>query len=448
MVTAGIARKPGMSRDDLVKTNAGIVRSVGEQIRRVAPKAIVVVVSNPLDVMCYVAMRATGFPRERVIGMAGVLDTARYRMFLAEAMQVSVEDIQAMVLGGHGDTMVPLVSYTTVSGIPVSQLIDQAKLDAIVDRTRNGGAEIVAFLKTGSAYYAPSAAAVQMVEAIALDKKRILPCSAWLQGEYGLKDVFCGVPCKLGRRGLEQIIDIKLTDEERAALTASAEAVRADPEGGGRVKAAGDEPHRHVLGHVGRQEGGHGGHRADPGGLPDHPRAGQSPGLHRPRPDQSLRRDAPRHGRRALGGPAGAPRGGRSSTSWPPPSSRCAARRRGRWRMRPGAQPQVSTLASRTIRWGGALLLVFIIFHILHFTTGTVHPDFVELDPYHNVDHGVPQSLGRAVLSRRHGGARASTSITACGAAGGASGVSPPSPTHSGAGWRSCSADSSGSGSR
>ena len=227
VVTAGIARKPGMSRDDLVKTNAGIVRSVGEQIRRVAPQAIVVVVSNPLDVMCYVAMRATGFPRERVIGMAGVLDTARYRMFLAEAMQVSVEDIQAMVLGGHGDTMVPLVSYTTVSGIPVSQLIDPAKLNAIVDRTRNGGAEIVAFLKTGSAYYAPSAAAVQMVEAIALDKKRILPCSAWLQGEYGLKDVFCGVPCKVGRRGLESIVAITLTDEERAALTASAEAVRA-----------------------------------------------------------------------------------------------------------------------------------------------------------------------------------------------------------------------------
>jgi len=227
VVTAGIARKPGMSRDDLVKTNAGIVRSVGEQIRRVAPQAIVVVVSNPLDVMCYVAMRATGFPRERVIGMAGVLDTARYRMFLAEAMQVSVEDIQAMVLGGHGDTMVPLVSYTTVSGIPVSQLIDKAKLEAIVDRTRNGGAEIVAFLKTGSAYYAPSAAAVQMVEAIALDKKRLLPCSAWLQGEYGLKDVFCGVPCKVGRRGLEKIVDIRLTDEERAALTASAEAVRA-----------------------------------------------------------------------------------------------------------------------------------------------------------------------------------------------------------------------------
>ena len=226
VVTAGIARKPGMSRDDLVKTNAGIVKSVGEQIKRVAPNAIVVVVSNPLDVMCYVAMKATGFPRERVIGMAGVLDTARYRMFLAEAIGVSVEDIQAMVLGGHGDTMVPLPSYTTVSGIPVTQLIDQATLDAIVDRARNGGAEIVAFLKTGSAYYAPSAAAVQMVEAIAHDKKRILPCSAWLTGEFGLKDVFCGVPVKIGRAGLEQIVEITLSADERAALHASAEAVR------------------------------------------------------------------------------------------------------------------------------------------------------------------------------------------------------------------------------
>ena len=226
VVTAGIARKPGMSRDDLVKTNAGIVRSVSEQIAKVAPKSIIIVVSNPLDVMCYVAMQASGFPRERVIGMAGVLDTARYRMFLAEAMDVSVEDIQAMVLGGHGDTMVPLVSYTTVSGIPVTQLIAQDKLDKIVDRARNGGAEIVGFLKTGSAYYAPSAAAVQMVEAIALDKKRILPCSVWLSGEFGLKDVFCGVPVKLGRNGLEQIVDITLTDEERTALHKSADQVR------------------------------------------------------------------------------------------------------------------------------------------------------------------------------------------------------------------------------
>ena len=226
VVTAGIARKPGMSRDDLVKTNAGIVQTVGKEIARVAPKAIVIVVSNPLDVMCYVAMQATGFPRERVIGMAGVLDTARYRMFLAEALGVSVEDIQAMVLGGHGDTMVPLISYTTVSGIPVTQLLAKEKLDAIVTRTRNGGAEIVAHLKTGSAYYAPSAAAVQMVEAIVLDKKRILPCAAWLQGEYGLRDVFCGVPCRLGKAGLEQILEVTLTEQERKDLQASAESVR------------------------------------------------------------------------------------------------------------------------------------------------------------------------------------------------------------------------------
>lgn len=226
VVTAGIARKPGMSRDDLVKTNAGIVRSVSESIAKVAPHAIVIVVSNPLDAMCYVAMRGTGFPRERVIGMAGVLDTARYRMFLAEALQVSVEDIQAMVLGGHGDTMVPLVSYTTVSGIPVSQLLPADVLDKIVQRTRNGGAEIVAHLKTGSAYYAPSAAAVQMVEAIVLDKKRVLPASAWLQGEYGLKDVYCGVPVKLGRQGLEQILQVSLTAAEQKDLEASADAVR------------------------------------------------------------------------------------------------------------------------------------------------------------------------------------------------------------------------------
>ncbi|HEY9384173.1 MAG TPA: malate dehydrogenase [Gemmatimonadales bacterium] len=226
VVTAGIARKPGMSRDDLVKTNAGIVQAVGKEIARVAPQAIIIVVSNPLDVMCYVAKQASGFPRERVLGMAGVLDTARYRTFLAEALDVSVEDIQAMVLGGHGDTMVPLVSYTTVSGIPVSQLLAKDKLDAIVTRTRNGGAEIVAYLKTGSAYYAPSAAAVQMVEAIVLDKKRVLPCAAWLQGEYGLRDIFCGVPCKLGRNGLEQILEVELTEQERKDLQASAESVR------------------------------------------------------------------------------------------------------------------------------------------------------------------------------------------------------------------------------
>ena len=226
VVTAGIARKPGMSRDDLVKTNAGIVASVGAEIKRVAPEAIVIVVSNPLDAMCYVMRQATGFPRERVIGMAGVLDTARYRMFLSEALNISIADIQAMVLGGHGDTMVPLVSYTTVSGIPVTQLLEQSTLDGIVDRARNGGAEIVAHLKTGSAYYAPSAAAVQMVEAIVLDRKRLLPCSAWLQGEFGLTDVYCGVPCLLGRGGLERIVEITLTDAERSALQASAEAVR------------------------------------------------------------------------------------------------------------------------------------------------------------------------------------------------------------------------------
>ena len=226
VITAGIARKPGMSRDDLLNTNAGIVKAVCEQVKRTSPKSIIVMVSNPLDVMCYVAKQVTGFPRERVLGMAGVLDTARYRSFLAEAMDVSVEDIQAMVLGGHGDTMVPLISYTTVSGIPVTQLLDRKALDAIVDRARNGGAEIVKFLKTGSAYYAPSSAAVQMCEAIALDKKRILPCAAWLEGEYGMKGLFLGVPCKIGRNGLEKIIEVELSSAERVALGKSAEAVR------------------------------------------------------------------------------------------------------------------------------------------------------------------------------------------------------------------------------
>src|SRR5881628_568469 len=226
VVTAGIARKPGMSRDDLVRTNADIVKQVSQQIRQTCPEAIVLVVSNPLDVMCWVTKQVTGFPRERVIGMAGVLDTARYRAFLAEALDVSVEDIQAMVLGGHGDTMVPLVSYTTVSGIPVSQLLDRAALDQIVERTRNGGAEIVSYLKTGSAYYAPSAAVVQMVEAIVRDKQRVLPCAAWLEGEYGLSGMYCGVPCKLGRKGLERILEVELTAQERAELQKSAEAVK------------------------------------------------------------------------------------------------------------------------------------------------------------------------------------------------------------------------------
>jgi len=226
IITAGIARKPGMSRDDLLNTNAGIVKQVSEHVKRSSPKAIIIMVSNPLDVMAYVAKKVTGFPRERVLGMAGVLDTARYRSFIAEALDVSVEDIQAMVLGGHGDTMVPLISYTTVSGIPVTQLMDQKTLDAIVTRTRNGGAEIVKFLKTGSAYYAPSAASVQMAEAIVHDRKRVLPCAAWLEGEYGMSGLFLGVPCKLGRKGLEQIIEVELTSNERTDLGKSAEAVR------------------------------------------------------------------------------------------------------------------------------------------------------------------------------------------------------------------------------
>ncbi len=225
IITAGIARKPGMSRDDLMNTNAGIVKAVSEQVAKTSPNAIVIVVSNPLDVMCYVARKVTGFPRERVLGMAGVLDTARYRAFLAEALDVSVRDIQAMVLGGHGDTMVPLVNYTTVSGIPVTQLMKREQLDQIVARTRTGGAEIVSLLKTGSAYYAPSAAAVQMAEAIVNDQKRVLPCSVWLEGEYGHKGLFLGVPCKIGRKGLEAVLEVELTTDERNALAKSAEAV-------------------------------------------------------------------------------------------------------------------------------------------------------------------------------------------------------------------------------
>ncbi|HLU26518.1 MAG TPA: malate dehydrogenase [Longimicrobiales bacterium] len=226
VITAGIARKPGMSREDLLNTNAGIVRQVSEKIRETSPDAIVVMVSNPLDVMAYVCKETTGFPRERVIGMAGVLDTARYRSFIAMELDVSVEDIQALVLGGHGDTMVPLASYTTVSGIPLTQLLARERIDALVERTRHGGAEIVSLLKTGSAYYAPAAATVQMVEAIVRDKKRILPCSAWLEGEYGLDGLFLGVPCKLGRRGLEGIIEVELTGEEREQLYRSAQAVK------------------------------------------------------------------------------------------------------------------------------------------------------------------------------------------------------------------------------
>ena len=226
IVTAGIARKPGMSRDDLLKTNAGVITAVSKEIERVAPKSIIIMVTNPLDVMAQVAMEASGFPRERVIGMAGVLDTARYRSFIALELDVSIEDIQALVLGGHGDTMVPLASYTSVSGIPLAQLLPQDRIDALVERTRKGGGEIVAYLKTGSAYYAPAAAAVQMAEAIVKDKRRILPCAAWLQGEYGMSGLFLGVPCLLGENGLERIIEVELDESEKAALEASAEAVR------------------------------------------------------------------------------------------------------------------------------------------------------------------------------------------------------------------------------
>ena len=226
IVTAGIARKPGMSRDDLLRTNAGIVRSVGREIARVAPEAVVIVVSNPLDVMAWVMKEATGFPRERVVGMAGVLDTARFRAFIAMELDVSVRDIQALVLGGHGDTMVPLASYASVSGIPLNQLIAPDRLDAIVQRTRDGGAEIVAHLKTGSAYYAPSAAAVQMAAAIVGNQRRILPAAACLEGEYGQSGIYLGVPCKLGAGGLLEIVQVDLTAGEQAALDKSADHVR------------------------------------------------------------------------------------------------------------------------------------------------------------------------------------------------------------------------------
>jgi len=226
VITAGIPRKPGMSRDDLLATNAGIVRSVSTEVKKSSPDAIVIVVSNPLDVMTYVAFDTTGFPAHRVFGMAGVLDTARYRTFIAERLKVSVEDIQALVLGGHGDTMVPLVSYTTIAGIPLTQFLGAEEIEALIDRTRKGGAEIVKYLKEGSAYYAPSAAVAQMVEAIEKDKKRILPCAAWMEGQYGISDTYLGVPCKLGRKGVEEIVEVELNDEERVALEKSAEHVR------------------------------------------------------------------------------------------------------------------------------------------------------------------------------------------------------------------------------
>ncbi len=228
VITAGLARKPGMTRDQLQETNAGIVKDVAQKIAAKSPKSILIVVSNPLDIMTYVAYKASGFDRQRVIGMAGVLDTARYRAFIAMELNVSVDDIQALVLGGHGDSMVPLVRYTTIAGVPISQFCDQATIDRLVTRTRNGGIEIVNFLKTGSAYYAPSAAAVEMVEAIVKDKKRILPCAAFCQGEYGLTDTYIGVPVKLGKKGMEQIIEVELTTDEKAALHKSANEVKAN----------------------------------------------------------------------------------------------------------------------------------------------------------------------------------------------------------------------------
>lgn len=228
VVTAGIARKPGMSRDDLQNTNAGIVKSCVEQAAKHSPNSIILVVSNPLDVMTYVAKKVSGFDRKRVIGMAGVLDSARFRSFIAMELKVSVEDVSAFVLGGHGDSMVPLPRYSTVAGIPLPDLMDQATIDRLVKRTANGGIEIVNFLKTGSAYYAPSSSVVQMVEAIVKDKKRILPCAVWLQGEYGLSDVVAGVPIKIGRAGMEEIVQIKLTPDEQAALNRSAADVKAN----------------------------------------------------------------------------------------------------------------------------------------------------------------------------------------------------------------------------
>ncbi len=226
VITAGLPRKPGMSRDDLLHTNFKIMSDVVAKVVAQSPEAILIIVSNPLDAMAQAAFRQSGFNRERVIGMAGVLDSARFRTFIAEELNVSVENVTAFVLGGHGDTMVPLARYSTVAGIPITELIPADRLEALIQRTRDGGAEIVKYLKTGSAYYAPSAATVEMVEAILKDKKKILPCAVYLQGEYGIEGYYIGVPCKLGAAGLEQIVEIKLTAEEDAALKKSAAAVK------------------------------------------------------------------------------------------------------------------------------------------------------------------------------------------------------------------------------
>ena len=226
VLTAGFPRKPGMSRDDLLKANFDVIKGTTEQVVKHSPNCILIVVTNPLDAMAQTAYRVSGFPKNRVMGMAGILDSARYRTFLAEALNVSVKDVQGLVLGGHGDTMVPVPSYTTVAGIPIAQLMAKEQLDKIIARTAKGGGEIVNLLKTGSAYYAPSAAVVEMVDAIFNDRKKILPCAAYLEGEYGIQGLFVGVPCKLGAKGIEQIIEIKLTPEEDAALKKSAAAVK------------------------------------------------------------------------------------------------------------------------------------------------------------------------------------------------------------------------------
>ncbi len=226
IITAGIPRKPGMSRDDLLSTNAGIMKNVTQQIVERSPDAVIIVVSNPLDAMCHVAYETSGFPKNRVMGMAGVLDSARFRTFISMELDVSVENTTAFVLGGHGDTMVPLPRYSTVAGIPITELLSKERIDALVNRTATGGAEIVGLLKTGSAYYAPASAAVEMAESILKDKKKILPCAAYLEGEYGINDLFVGVPVKLGANGIEEIIEITLTKEENTALEKSADAVR------------------------------------------------------------------------------------------------------------------------------------------------------------------------------------------------------------------------------
>jgi malate dehydrogenase len=226
VITSGIARKPGMSRDDLLLTNARIVADVTRQVVAASPEAIIIVVSNPLDAMVQLAYKVSGFPRERVIGMAGVLDSARFRTFIAQELDVSVEDVNAFVLGGHGDTMVPLPRYSTVAGIPITELLPPERIEALVQRTANGGAEIVGLLKTGSAFYAPASSVAVMVDSILLDKRRILPCAAYLQGEYGINGLYVGVPCKLGAGGLEEIVQITLTEAESAALHRSAAAVR------------------------------------------------------------------------------------------------------------------------------------------------------------------------------------------------------------------------------